>query len=124
MLDIFAAEVVVENFLQYRSALFCKILLGWDRLGAAIEVQEEDVDNVKLAEEPSVTLGPVHHVWMSLEERLPGDVALLGLRVNGDHAPGEDEVTTPGVLVIKPLVTALAALGSDAFKDMLSYFSG
>ena len=92
--------------------LCSKVLINWDIDGPSEVVEEEDVLNVQLAEEPAVILRPELHVWVSGEERLPGQLALLGVLLYLDHGAGEDEVGTPRVLLVVVVLLAVVALVS------------
>ena len=92
--------------------LCSKVLINWDIDGPSEVVEEEDVLNVQLAEEPAVILWPELHVWVSGEERLPGQLALLGVLLYLDHGAGEDEVGTPRVLLVVVVLLAVVALVS------------
>ena len=56
------------------------VLLQGDSDGATIPVEEEDVLNVKFAEEPSVILWPELHVRVAREQSLSGNKALVRVR--------------------------------------------
>ena len=92
--------------------LCCEVLVNWDIDGPPEVVEEENVLNVQLAEEPAVILRPELHVWVSGEERLPGQLALLGVLLYLDHGAGEDEVGTPRVLLVVVVLLAVVALVS------------
>ena len=91
--------------------LCCKVIINRDSDGPPEVVEEEDVLNVQLAEEPAVVLRPELHVWVSGEERLPGQLSLLRVRLNLDDGPGEDEVSAPRVLLVVVVLLAVVALG-------------
>ena len=48
---------------------------------------------------------------MSGEERLPGQLSLLRVRLYLDDGPGEDEVGAPRVLLVVVVLLAVVALG-------------
>ena len=58
-----------------------------------------------------MVLRPELHVWVSGEERLPGQLSLLRVRLYLDHSPGEDEVSAPRVLLVVVVLLAVVALG-------------
>ena len=110
-----------------------KVLLDRNSDGPPVPVEQEDVLDVELGEEKSVILRPALHVRMTGKERLSGNGGLLRIRILTwykhhldissccfcicctltylDHVPCEDDVSTPGVLIVPSLLPAVAGLG-------------
>ena len=106
-------DITVSDLLCSRVGLNLrrKVIINRDSDGPPEVVEEEDVLNVQLAEEPAVVLRPELHVWVSGEERLPGQLSLLRVRLYLDYGSGEDEVSAPRVLLVVVVLLAVVALG-------------
>ena len=115
---IFCDRVNSWHYRKTSVAMFLTIILRrrlkvfFDRNGdgASKVVQDENVLDVNLGKEPVMARRPVRHDGVSGEERVPGEHSLLGLRLQLQELPGEDDVGAPGVLGVKVHFLAVTAL--------------